>query len=964
MGCHYNGKGMTLGSSFRTVAPAFLGLILTGVVGCSGQSPGSKPGSKMLMQEVTSLTPSEIAALEAEVEFSKAREDFFNGKCLSCHKTAMARAGVNFENFATLSEEVQRGEFKVSRLYLVYLSIVQNEISEKLNVKKMPLVSPLNEEQSAYIQTWFENLMNRVDLGQRQFDSNIRPPDEDEDPAQLTLLAKSQRLRKLSLLLRGIAPSAQDYEELTSLETPESAREYFSTKAATYMQSPFATRKLGERVLEHLRLPLMKMDGGEFGAPETFNLLDLLQDETDTFSDKTGFHNRIKSQLAQGSSWDQILEGKDSLYWHTVDPMFVQLQMVWPSVQLVQMAAYTLAGIDSNANRSEKQAALKSFLSSQGSDSNLQNVRGALYYIVQINNDLDTLALAMAYDQSLEQDRQELQEVLLRAAQNSQYIVQVTQSFSSFTNITNEKIFSLNGLLSARDVFRRYNKTRYSRSAAFFRIYLCDEMSPAILIDNDHIIDDALDGIHLPGENANAANPPPPEEDLANHSGHLSEACITCHRKLDPIQDLVDGRAQLPNHTWKHDGADGIERSLVLNNKDEFYQQLFKTEQYVRCQTEKMWGWTIGRDVPIPQKRREEIERKFNEVGRRPKDFIAYLTTLPEFYSEKVVSTPPIFSAVQPILKRCADCHGGVAVPNFGKLPFASADTNLNTAQADHVAALKALVRVTALDKRGVGATMPKREDGGVVIDWSLTEGDREDLATWIWHLAKDDLGQPTLTTEQRDEVFSGLDAGFVLKVSGPLVKKPSFLESWKRYLENYDMFYLLRQKFPRAAGVCEKIKNAADTGMSLGFNDTSSGLPNSNTPAVGYVTWTRMCYQAVVENEINVQNLADWEKSFVGRLEIVPANFGVTNFGEVLTRPWMSLEPQHRSELVRRIAHYLLESNTLNAASFETLVAETIARMDMLAQSPGNAGTPIKVFEMVRAGAHNIVSDERFTVF
>jgi hypothetical protein len=230
--------------------------------------------------------------------------------------------------------------------------------------------------------------------------------------------------------------------------------------------------------------------------------------------------------------------------------------------------------------------------------------------------------------------------------------------------------------------------------------------------------------------------------------------------------------------------------------------------------------------------------------------------------------------------------------------------------------------------------------------------------------LAQDESGKATLTEAERDEIFADLNSNFVQQISRPLVKTPSFVDSWKRYLENYDLFYLLRQKFPNSANLCPKLKDGSDTALALGFNDTSSGLPNSPQPAVGFVTWTRQCYQAIVENEINAQNLANWEKSYLGKLQIVPANFGSGDFVQVLNSDWMQLEPQILSELVLRIAHLLLESTTMSAASFEKLVAETLNRLDMIAQSPANSTNKVKVVEMLRECTHNLLSDERFTVF
>ncbi len=952
-------------SGQKTALTIFFGLLaglsMLVLSGCSYRFSEPNPPATLELPKFAGLTPSEVEALATEIDFPQARDGFFKAKCMICHKETSAKAGVNFENFATLSEEVERGGYKVTRLYLVYLSVLQNEISQKLNVKKMPLGGAVSADHKEFLASWFQSLMSKVDIGQKQFEGVPEPPvlkTDEDDPIHLTLLAKSQRLRKLSLFTRGIVPDAKDFAELENVNSKEALQVYFDKKAAEYLKSSFAVRKIGERYLEHLRLPLLNEKLEFFGGPENFTLMDLLRDESEDFSDKVGFRNRIFSLIENGANWDELLAGEDSTYWEAVDPLFQVVVQAKSLIEMVRAQAMSEAGLAENASSDDLKAALQKYMSTHVSDATVQslNAQLAAQPLLLQNSDLNFAVLSL--DFSSKSAKSSLKNLIAEELKKPQYVSQVSAGYSQIVNVTPEKIFSLNGLLSAREVFKRFNKTRYSRSAAFFRIYMCDEMSPAVIIDNDQIASDALDGIHLPGGAVpGPATPVGPSE-------HLSPACITCHRKLDPIQDLVDGRAVLPNHQWKYDGSDGIERSEILNDKVEFYKQVFKTDQYVRCQAEKMWNWTIGRDVPLKKGRREEIEKKFNDLGRQPKAFIQYLTTLSEFYSEKVVTTPPTFTSVQPTLKRCTDCHSAGSIPNFSILPFAKASTTPETARVDHKEALKSLIRVTALDKKGLGATMPKRESNGVVIDWSLTERDREDLATWIWHLAQNESGEPTLTEAERDEIFSSVETNFILKISGPLVKNPSFMESWKRYLENYDMLYILRQKFPRSAGLCLKMKDANDTALALGFNDVASGLPNSPFPAVGFVSWTRKCYQTIVENELNPQNLMNWEQSYLGQLQVVPANFGGGDFTQILSSEWMNLESQHRSELVRRLANYLLESNSMNAASFEKLVAETIQRLDMLAQSPENAAGKVKVFEMIRAATHNLLSDERFTVF
>jgi hypothetical protein len=109
-------------------------------------------------------------------------------------------------------------------------------------------------------------------------------------------LSAAQRLRKLSIQLRGQDPSASEYEDLKQTSNTEA---FFSKKANEYIGDSAHVEKMEQRLLELFRLkikngPYIKHSRSSYGLSDSSNALNHL------------FRNIVSSNL----SWDELLVSK------------------------------------------------------------------------------------------------------------------------------------------------------------------------------------------------------------------------------------------------------------------------------------------------------------------------------------------------------------------------------------------------------------------------------------------------------------------------------------------------------------------------------------------------------------------------------------------------------------------------------------------------------------------------------
>lgn len=112
--------------------------------------------------------------------------------------------------------------------------------------------------------------------------------------------------------------------------------------------------------------------------------------------------------------------------------------------------------------------------------------------------------------------------------------------------------------------------------------------------------------------------------------------------------------------------ADGQKFEVPLRGIGDLGKAIARQPEYVSCQIDWFWKEFIGSDVPLTPERKIDLMAKFENVGRRTNDFIRVLVTAPEFRMRPQVSDKISFAQVQPLLKRCDTCHSSVGdIPTF-----------------------------------------------------------------------------------------------------------------------------------------------------------------------------------------------------------------------------------------------------------------------------------------------------------
>ncbi len=221
------------------------------------------------------------------------------------------------------------------------------------------------------------------------------------------------------------------------------------------------------------------------------------------------------------------------------------------------------------------------------------------------------------------------------------------------------------GLFSSTRFLLRYwnspiNRNR-KRAAAFFRVMLCDSMSPALEretqrekelrlalgISDEQYSADELVKIHL-NKHANQKD------------------CAVCHDRLDPI-----GRTMRPLEV----GVSGVSfkgqlrfanslsenAEIEVSNFHDLAVKTTKQSKYIDCQTNWMIETFLGKDLGLPPLRFTEFFKTVEKNKRRVKSTIEELLMLPEFRGlvPKVIE-PASLVAAKTVLSNCTECHANL----------------------------------------------------------------------------------------------------------------------------------------------------------------------------------------------------------------------------------------------------------------------------------------------------------------
>lgn len=507
------------------------------------------------------------------------------------------------------------------------------------------------------------------------------------------------------------------------------------------------------------------------------------------------------------------------------------------------------------------------------------------------------------------------------AAANAQILDLMIQNSAKFSGLGAQTTGSslrpnVTSFYSLNEVDERYMKTKFSKSASFFRIFFCDEMRPVALVDQSTKSLKALQGLKFNGTTGTPSTIPKDSED-----DHVKADCAACHRKLDPIQLLfgLNNKKTAADQPFElvYDDDTGKEHRVKVAKASELLPTVSKQEQYLACQTSKFWKWMIGEDMPLSTEERKALMTKFEELGRDPKAFMVHLTTLPQFYKDDALTLPPNFSSVRPILGRCNSCHSTVdtsIIPSFTQLPISNvANKDDRPAQLkEHEDFMKYIVKYTDLPNSGKKVEMPPPKAG-----WKLSETERNALARWIFHGGLDDNNQRTLSKEFVDQFVDSAEQDVVKAAEAPSEVNATFRPTWKRFLENSDLRKVLMQKLPIELSNCRNQMDEDRT--SLGTKDKLTGLPVSDTVNHAFrEAYSKCIVSSLTYVKQTIARNGNEVRSDLLRLMGLDAFVQSPTELSKLNVEWQTLAEKDKQDIITRIKSYYLgtevySSNEMN---------------------------------------------------
>jgi hypothetical protein len=300
----------------------------------------------------------------------------------------------------------------------------------------------------------------------------------------------------------------------------------------------------------------------------------------------------------------------------------------------------------------------------------------------------------------------------------------------------------------------------FRRAAAILRIFMCDPMKPMVNIEEataanqiDPEILKFLFGTYSP-TSKDEQKAMIQHSDMARLDRHASDPkCQGCHFKLNPAGQVLSaiGGVGLSNEstpgglTYKENGQI---KSLPAKNIGEFAQSITQQRQYLECQVKNFWGWFMPTDSVLTDTHLAQLTEKFDDLGRKPKDFAAYLTTQPEFADSSLVKANDsmIFQTkIKSTFAKCAQCHMAMPLmPDFTKLPLGG-NSDLNETWISKIA------QRLDLKHEGKGRSMPPRN-----IDWDVDSSFIALVKEWIKRGSPDEMGKATLSPEAASKILGG----------------------------------------------------------------------------------------------------------------------------------------------------------------------------------------------------------------
>ncbi len=478
------------------------------------------------------------------------------------------------------------------------------------------------------------------------------------------------------------------------------------------------------------------------------------------------------------------------------------------------------------------------------------------------NSKIDLALTILIIQGALDTDSPKLEEL-------ANYLGQLTKNLDSYRDdllsispaATPDQLPQL--IFNLTDLSARYKKTIYSKAAAFFRIYLCDDMSPVILPGKNSKSIEAFKIIH--SETAPIASnmsvvpvlsSVPASPALALKAEHVKPECSGCHNKLNPMESIFNKKfapfdpvTKKPNpFEFVYEDYTGKDIRLTIESVDALPDILIKQPQYVRCQSEKFWNWFVGSDVPLNPKQRTELESVYVASKSQPLEIIKYLTSLSMFSSDSFASEPKQFNNIRPILQKCHGCHkADPTIASLLSIPFNIDKKTMPEKMADHVEIIDKMVKLANLLNDQSKVRMPPKNAG-----WKLTENEKTILLKWIYDGAKDESGADTLTSEQKAKLFASAKPEIMNTVRSQPKIEASLKNTWQKILNYNDILRTLPFKLARTSTCFDDIVGKK---FSLGHIDIFSGVPIVSQPDNAYREAYRQCLVQTLKSTTDTFN-------------------------------------------------------------------------------------------------------------
>lgn len=462
------------------------------------------------------------------------------------------------------------------------------------------------------------------------------------------------------------------------------------------------------------------------------------------------------------------------------------------------------------------------------------------------------------------------------------------------------------GFMGSTFYSQNYDKTKFSESAAFYRILLCDEMSPVADI-----------GKNIPMEliarrlRANAAQPPPtPEGPHASNSN-----CQTCHKQLDRIQEIYGGDGKGTTKVFLYKDIDSSLAQINYSSANELLKKVRETRVYRRCQVRRLWNLYLGTDVPLAEAHLSALEQEFSK-SPSIQDFSRLLVSRPEFRN-----SPPLkitsFHQIKPIFDRCLHCHQSSEKSLFDltKLPFGLSDDPLAT--GEHFESLKVLSRKIDIFDGGAKATMPPRRAG-----FKLSRSELSMIVRWMEALAPDENSRPTITESQRAELLGRL-APELKRQYFQDTQGPSFGNFWRRYFEYGEAFARVLSYLKPTSNTFSACQTAVE---QVGKINKETGEPIFSKPGPALVNALGNCTIGLAD--LKSQNLVPfpmfkklvWDSAEGADLTLI----------KLSSLEWKSWPKEFRMALLIDILNLLDEPKGL-VTPLPTLISRIDARLNAL---------------------------------